>query len=198
MNAPHHSTRREKREPGHRLTPIPFGLIVLIVALALGCLGYLAYNNGDFRADVFGPPPRPAGAETSLGKRVYLQNCLVCHQSSGRGVPRLYPPLAQSEWVLNQNWVGENHLVKIVLNGLVGPTEVNNQRFVGAMVPWAKVLNDEEIAAVLTFIRNEWGNRAAPITPEFVAAVRARNASRDREWTQTELQAIPKTTGQTP
>jgi len=198
MKTPHHSTRREKREPGHRLTPIPFGLGLLMAALLIGCLWYFASNNGDFRADVFGPPPRPNQAESSLGKRVYVRNCLVCHQSSGRGVPRQYPPLAQSEWVLGQNWAGENHLVKIVLNGLVGPTEVNKERFVGAMAPWAKVLSDEEIAAVLTFIRNEWGNRAAPISPEFVAEVRARNAARNREWTQPELQAIPKTTGQTP
>lgn len=198
MNTPHHSTRREKREPGHRLTPVPFGLTVLIVALALGGLWYFSSNNGDFRADVFGPPPKPAAGETSLGKRIYTQNCLVCHQASGRGVPRLYPPLAQSEWVLNQNWAGENHLVKIVLNGLVGPTEVNRERYVGAMAPWGKVLTDEEIAAVLTFVRNEWGNRAAPISAGFVAEVRARNADRNREWTQAELKAIPKTTGQQP
>ncbi|HEY5792019.1 MAG TPA: cytochrome c [Chthoniobacterales bacterium] len=194
MKKTHASTRRENREPGHRLTSVPFGLVLLIVALSLGCLGYFAANSGGFRADVFGPENRAVapGTGASLGKRIYVQNCIVCHQASGRGIPRLYPPLAQSEWVLGKSWVGENHLVKIVLNGLHGPTEINNQRYVGAMVPWEKVLNDEEIAAVLSYIRGEWGNDAPPISPEFVAEVRARNLSRNREWTQPELRAIPK------
>lgn len=192
------STGREKGDPTHEKTPIPVGLLVLIGALVLGCALYLGVNSGGFRSDVYGPPTIAVTPSTqSLGKRVYVQNCLVCHQSGGQGVPRMYPPLAQSDWVLGDSWAGDNHLVKIVLKGLSGPIEVNGHRFVGAMVPWEKVLDDEKIAAVLTYIRSEWGNQAPPISPEFVAEIRRQTQDRRGEWTQAELKTIPKTTRHT-
>lgn len=191
------STSREKRDPTHEKTPIPVGLLVLIGALVLGCAIYFGVNSGGFRSDVYGPTTIEVAPSTqSLGKRVYVQNCLVCHQVGGQGIPRMYPPLAQSDWVLGENWAGDNHLVKLVLKGLSGPIEVNDRRFVGAMVPWEKVLNDEKIAAVLTYIRSEWGNQAPPISPEFVAEIRQQTQDRRGGWTQAELMAIPKTTRQ--
>ncbi|OHE78138.1 MAG: hypothetical protein A3F67_00845 [Verrucomicrobia bacterium RIFCSPHIGHO2_12_FULL_41_10] len=126
-----------------------------------------------------------------VGKKVFTQNCAVCHQSTGLGVPGQFPPLVGSEWVLSQDWHGDNHLVKNVLYGLQGPVTVKNIPFNNAMAPWNQ-LSDQQIAGVLTYIRSEWGNNAPPITTEFVAKVRADTKPRTEAWTMAELKAIPR------
>ena len=75
-----------------------------------------------------------------IGKRVFTQNCIVCHQQTGLGVPGQFPPLAGSEWVLSQDWHGDNHIVKIVLHGFQGLVTVKGQQFNNVMAPWGKVL----------------------------------------------------------
>lgn len=183
---------------------LPSKLVILFVALAFVAAGYLFWNSGGFQANVFNPA-RVAwdGAGTGgaaaapdpmvLGKKVFTQNCAVCHHANGEGVPGQFPPLVGSEWVLaNSEWHGDNHIVKIVLNGLQGVVTVKGQQFNNVMAPWGKVLNDDQIAAVLTYVRNEWGNKAAPITPEFVAKIREQAKDRNDPWTQKELQAIER------
>jgi hypothetical protein len=101
-----------------------------------------------------------------------------------------FPPLVDSEWVLGQDWHGDNHLVKIVLNGLQGVVTVKGQPYNNAMAPWGAVLKDDQIAAVLTYIRNEWGNKGPAIPVEFVSKVREQTKGRVDPWTQKELQAI--------
>jgi len=106
-------------------------------------------------------------------------------------VAKQFPPLVGSEWVLGGDWNGDNHLVKIMLQGLQGPIQVMGEPYNNAMPQWQQ-LKDDQIALILTYIRTEWGNAAPPITPEFVAAVRESTGVRTEPWTQTELQAIPK------
>jgi mono/diheme cytochrome c family protein len=158
---------------------------------------YLAYYSGGFRADSFNPRRGMAGPAVDLndpvtmGKRVFTQNCVLCHQATGLGVPRIYPPLAGSEWVLAREWRGDNHLVNILLHGMQGAVEVDGKSFDNAMPPW-KILRDEEIAAVLTYIRSEWGNSAPPITTEFVRERRERTARRTDPWSPNELRDIAR------
>ena len=178
----------------------PWLIIVFFVIAFLGA-GYLFFNSGGFKASVFNPA-RVAwdGAGTGgaaaapdpmvVGKRIFTQNCVVCHQQNGLGVPGQFPPLAGSEWVLGQDWQGDNHIVQIVLHGLQGAVTVTGQQFNNVMAPWGKVLKDDQIAAVLTYVRNSWGNKAPPITKEFVAKVREQTKDRTEAWTQKELQAI--------
>ncbi|MGB8464254.1 MAG: cytochrome c [Terrimicrobiaceae bacterium] len=178
----------------------PWLLIGFLALVFLGA-GYLFWNSGGFKANVFNPA-RVAwdGAGTGgaaaapdpmvVGKRVFTQNCAVCHQATGLGVPGQFPPLAGSEFVLSQDWHGDNHIVKIVLNGLQGPVTVKGQQFNNVMAPWGNVLKDEQIAAVLTYVRNEWGNKAPPITKDFVAKIRDQTKERTEAWTLKELQAI--------
>ena len=127
-----------------------------------------------------------------VGKRLFTQNCAVCHQQTGLGVAGQFPPLAGSEWVLAQDWHGDNHMVKIVLHGFHGPVTVKGEQFNNVMAPWGKVLKDEQIAAVLTYVRNEWGNQAPPITKEFVSTIREQTKDRTEPWTQKELQATER------
>lgn len=187
--------------PATGTAPVPQWFWILFVAVVfLGAL-FLGMNSGGFSADIFNPsqvswagggaaagPPDPK----VVGKRIFTQNCVVCHQSSGEGVAGQFPPLAGSEWVLGGEWHGDNHLVRVVLHGLQGPVQVKGGTYNNAMVPWKDVLNDDQIAAVLTFIRSEWGNNADPITAEYVAKVRAETADRGEPWTQKDLQTIGK------
>ncbi len=189
------------REGSEALSP---KLIMFFVALAFIGAGYLVWNSGGFKANVFNPArvawdgagsggPAAAPDPMVVGKKVFTQTCQVCHQANGKGVPGQFPPLAGSEWVLaSEGWHGDNHIVKIVLNGLQGVVTVEGAQYNNAMAPWGSVLKDDQIAAVLTYVRNEWGNKAAPITTEFVAQIREKNKGRTDPWTQKELQAVPR------
>ncbi|HEU4678254.1 MAG TPA: cytochrome c [Terrimicrobiaceae bacterium] len=182
---------------------LPAWLIVGFLALAFLGAGYLFWNSGGFSAKVFNPArvawdgAGTGGASAApdpmvIGKRVFIQNCAVCHQQNGEGVAGQFPPLVGSEWVLAQDWHGDNHIVKIVLHGFHGPVTVKGQQFNNVMAPWGKVLKDEQIAAVLTYVRNEWGNKAPPITKEFVSKIREQTKDRTEPWTQKELQATDR------
>jgi cbb3-type cytochrome c oxidase subunit III len=130
--------------------------------------------------------PRPHAAVPALGadgKQVYSTTCAACHQATGEGVEGTYPPLAGSEWVNGD----ESKVVRIVLNGVTGPVEVAGETYNGMMPAWGPVLKDADIAAVLTYVRSSWGNKAAPITEATVAKIRAGTSSRTTPWTAAEL-----------
>ena len=102
------------------------------------------------------------------GKKVYDQYCLVCHQTDGNGVPNAFPPLAGTEYVNGDT----DRLIGIVLNGLTGEIEVNGETYNGVMVAH-NFLSDQEVADVISFVRSSFGNDAAAVTADQVAAVRA-------------------------
>jgi len=170
-----------------------------MLALIWGGL-YLGFNSGGFRQDVYesnavnwvgGGATAAAPVDPKVvGKRLYTQNCVVCHQPNGMGVAGQFPPLAGSEWVLTEGNHAENHLVLLVLNGLQGTFEVKGQQYNNAMVPW-KQLSDDQIADILTYIRSDWGNNASAITADFVAKIRKAGAAQTDSWTQEQLLATP-------
>ena len=199
----HGSVLREKDEPHNAYEPLPLWLVSGFMALVLWAGVYLAYYSGGFQSTVFdaaqfaraaapGAPVETKGPPDPmvLGKRVFTANCVACHQATGLGVPNAFPPLVGSEWVLRGDWHADNHLVSILLHGLQGQVQVKGATYNGAMPAW-KQLKDEEIAAVLTYIRNEWGNSAPAITAEQVAKIRAETAAQAQAYTQAELQAMP-------
>lgn len=196
----HGSILREQAEPRAGYESVPLWLLTLFFAIIFWAGLYLAYFSGDFRPDVFNPSrsAMAGGAAQAagpvdlkvVGKRVFTQNCIVCHQTTGLGIPGQFPPLVDSEWVLGGDWHGDNHLVKILLKGLQGPVQIKGATFNNAMPPWAQ-LTDEQIAGVLTYIRSEWGNAAPPITMDYVKKIREATAARTEPWTQKDLQAIP-------
>jgi len=107
------------------------------------------------------------------GKEIYAREgfCSTCHQADGGGLSASgFPGLVGTKWVLGS----EERLIKIVLHGMQGPIEVNGNKYPGQvpMTPFGGMLNDEEVAAVLTYVRNAFGNQAPVITPEKVKAVR--------------------------
>jgi mono/diheme cytochrome c family protein/glucose/arabinose dehydrogenase len=115
----------------------------------------------------------------NLGREIYSREgyCGTCHQPDGKGLPASgFPPLAGTNWVKGS----EERLIKIVLNGLMGEIEVNGKKFPGQvpMTPYGGLLNDKEVAAVATYVRNSFGNQAAPVQPEKVKQVRAATAKK--------------------
>lgn len=192
----HAPIMREKMEPRDGYEPVPLWLITVFGALLFWGGWYLATYNGGWRADVFDYDPAARFTSTGnaepqevdpvvLGEKLFRQRCVSCHQASGEGVAGQYPPLAGSEWVLEH----EYRLTRILLHGLEGPIQVRGSTYNGAM-PMFGQLKDEQIAAVLSYIRQAWGNAAAPIKPEAVAATRAASAQRTRPWSADELLAI--------
>jgi mono/diheme cytochrome c family protein len=199
----HDHLLRESNSSREGAELLPAWLIIGFLALAFLGAGYLFWNSGGFSVNVFNPArvawdgAGSGGAAAApdpmvIGKRLFTQNCAVCHQQTGLGVAGQFPPLAGSEWVLSQDWHGDNHIVKIVLHGFQGPVTVKGAQFNNVMAPWGKVLKDEQIAAILTYVRNEWGNKAPPITKDFVSKIREQTKDRTEPWTQKELQAIGK------
>jgi mono/diheme cytochrome c family protein len=108
-----------------------------------------------------GPPEGLTAAMMKTGAQVYKERCASCHQDDGRGVPRIYPPLANNEAIAMRNPV---NAIRIVLNGGFPPSTEGNPRPYG-MPPFYQDLNDEQVAAVVTYIRQSWGNSAPPTWP---------------------------------
>ncbi len=196
----HGAILREKADPRDGYEPIPLWLVSLFMALVFWGGAYLAFNSGGFESTVFNPSQvswagggaaaKAAPDPKVVGKRLFTANCVACHQATGLGVAGQFPPLVESEWVLTEGWHGDNHLISILLHGLQGPIQVKGATYNGAMPPW-KQLKDDQIAAILTYIRSEWGNNESPITAEQVAKIREESAAQTEPYTQAQLQAIP-------
>ena len=117
------------------------------------------------------------------GRVVYNTICFACHQPSGLGLPGLAPTLVGSDWVTGP----PDKLVRIVTQGLTGPIEVNGTKWQLEM-PAVTHLSDEDLAAVLTYVRREWENEGTPVTSADITATRAKINGRTTAWTAVELQ----------
>lgn len=130
----------------------------LIVVLSLLTIGI-----------VFQSMQTPNAASITRGKALYAQYCMSCHQADGAGAPRMTPPLGKTDYVTGD----KARLIGIVLRGLNEPLEVNGEEYFNPMASFAH-MNDQQIADVLTYIRNSFGNKASAITPAEVKAQRAK------------------------
>ncbi len=122
------------------------------------------------------------------GQLIYGQEgfCITCHQADGKGLPNSgFPPLAGTRWVLGD----DNRLIKLTLNGLHGPIEVLGRNYPGQvpMTPFGGLLNDEEVADVLTYVKNAFGNKGTPIAAAQVTAIRAAIADKTGFFSPEEL-----------
>lgn len=134
-----------------------------------------------------------AGAGDSLvsvGKNLY-SNCVPCHQASGLGLPGQFPPLAGSDWVTGS----DTRLVAVLLKGLQGPVVVNGAGFNGAMPAWEKSMSPKKIAAVASYVRNTWGNKAGEISEARVVEIAKQIAGQTAPWTQDEILKLPEAVG---
>jgi mono/diheme cytochrome c family protein/glucose/arabinose dehydrogenase len=168
---------------GLRLNREPAALTALaadggdLAVRATGVLARIAWPGKPGAATVT-PLTAEEQQRYDAGHDVYRNLCQACHQPDGRGQDRLAPTLIDSEWALAPSEIP----VRILLHGKEGSF--------GLMPPIGAALTDDQIAAVLTYIRREWGQTGAPVAPAAVTDVRARTAGRTRPWTEDELRAL--------
>lgn len=179
--------KRELTEPEE--TPRGLPLLVAVLLGGIGAWGstYFWYEAGkgddfllgDGRAAMVASLDRTEDPNEAVvavkdeavdGAVVYAGICQACHQSTGKGLNGVFPPLARSEWVLGP----AERPVSLVLRGLAGNIEVAGAEYNGVMPAFGEQLSDEEIAAVVTYIRSSWGNEAEPVDAELVKTLRAR------------------------
>jgi nitrite reductase (NO-forming) len=106
--------------------------------------------------------------QVERGRRVFMQICFVCHQPQGQGIPGQIPPLAKSDFLM----ADKQRSIRFVLQGQTGEIMVNGQKFNGTMVP-LNYLPDDDIANVLTFVRNSFGNSGEAVSVPEVRRVRS-------------------------
>lgn len=189
----------EKAEPTEGFKTMPLFLLGLVSTMIFVTSVYIVHYRGGFSPMVYDEryQPKAGGVEVveltpeqiiASGKKHYA-TCATCHQANGQGVAGTYPPLAGSEWVTGN----EERVIRVLLHGLTGPIEVHGATYNGLMPAFGKVpgggynWSEERISHVLTYIRQEWGNQAAPITKDKVAEVLAAEKARSKPWTQGEL-----------
>jgi mono/diheme cytochrome c family protein len=126
--------------------------------------------------------------QDDLGKQVYSTVCIACHQPTGAGLPPVFPTLINTEYV---NGSAER-MAAIVLKGVMGPITVNGAAYNNIMPPQEAMLTDEKIAAVLTYVRGSFGNKATPVKADVVSEARKKFASKTTMWSEAELKAWPE------
>jgi mono/diheme cytochrome c family protein len=176
---------------------VPIWLILIFGALFYTCQLYLSGHAGEFDQHVYAPydsfeevksnnPLGEGGEMMAMGEDVYNKTCTACHQPSGSGKEGVAPPLAGSDWVMAPS---PDRITHIVLNGLSGPITVSGKQYNLAMPPWKDVYDDKHLAAVLTYVRASFGNKAKEVKPEQLAA--ARKDVHPGPMTAPELMNIP-------
>jgi len=128
-----------------------------------------AGTSNEVAAVVKKKSPDVAGLDTQYakGKSVFLQTCFACHQPNGQGLPNVFPPLAGSDYLM----ADKQRSIAIVLRGCNGEVSVNGKKYVSSM-PALSVLSDRQIADVLSYVRNSWGNSGQAVSAEEVRTVR--------------------------
>lgn len=183
---------REAPEPTEGTERTPWWVWVLAVSsLFIGGF-YLGRHGGGFSTDVHtgfvhpgaSAPQRPELKHVATGAELYASRCAACHQPDGRGLGAAYPPLIGSEWVTGDPEIP----VRIVLLGLAGELQVAGQAFRGEMPSWRAQLDDEEVARVVTHIRELAG--ASPVDAELVAKIREQTASAPSPMPAAELSKL--------
>jgi len=168
-------------EPVATNSPVPMAMVVLTLTLLFLGGVYFDHHSGWFNARVYTPyvsaeqldlyqPKSGAAAAAAQGKKVYETVCGICHGNDGMGKPAMAPPLAGSEWVIT---AGFHRLAQIPLNGLNGNLQVEGKDWNLNMAPMGAALSDADLAAVLTYIRTSWGNKAGAVSADDVKTIRA-------------------------
>ena len=187
-------------EPAATHSTVPMWIfVVTLMLLFLGAV-YFDHHSGWFNAKVYSPyasvdelelyqPKSGAAAMAAHGKQVYEFVCGTCHGTDGMGKPGQFPPLAGSEWI---NAKGFQRLAHIPLEGLAGAVQVEGKDWNLNMAAMGAGLSDADLAAVLTYIRTSWGNKAGEVTADDVKAVRAAIGAHPQQLTGDEMMKLPE------
>ena len=119
------------------------------------------------------------------GREQYAVSCGACHQADGKGLANMAPTLAKSDWVTGD----AKRLIGVAVHGLMGPIKVNGEPVEGVppIMPAHGFMKDEQLAGILTYVRNAWGNRAGLISKEDIIGYRKTESARVAPWTEAEF-----------
>jgi mono/diheme cytochrome c family protein len=175
---------------------------IIVLMLLLMFMGGVAFDDhsGWFDKQVYAPfdnaaelesyqPRSGAAAALAQGKKVYEQVCGICHGVDGLGKPGTAPPLAGSEWV---NAQGHNRLAHIPLMGINGTIRVVGNDWNMSMAAMGASLSDADLAAVLTYIRSSWGNKAGAVTADDIKSIRAGMGAHIPPMNHDQLMSMPE------
>ena len=131
-------------------------------------------------------PQHHKNLQAAKGEALYLVSCAACHQANGQGLEGIAPPLAGTRWASES----EERLARIVLHGLRGSITVADKEY-NLEMPALGFFNDQDIAAILTYIRAAWGKPAESVSEETIGKIRTQTRERIDSWTVEELLSSP-------
>jgi len=201
------SQSREKSDPHELNNPIPYSVSALILGLTLWAVSYIFWTSHAVQEaksieqfsqtntptktlvkNTEAPEPVVKDDNTPVAKKtlkpidgeaIYSAKCSACHQSMGQGLPGVFPPLDGSEWVTTDN---SNLPIQIIAKGLMGKITVGGSEYNGMMPAFSSSLPDDELAAVITYIRGAWSNKASAVNTEDVTESLAKYSSQSSSW----------------
>jgi len=192
----HSQLARDKEEPAYGFSGTPVFLVFLVCGLGFWAGVYLTRNAGGFSPKVFDLAAVATAADTApkafqpdpeKGLQLYTQHCATCHMPNGVGMPGIFPPLAQSNWIDGN----QERTIKIILAGLAGEMTVNGAKYNGNMPNVGAALKDGQIAHIVTYVNQAWGNTQPPVTDAEVAGVRQKIGARGQYSVKEILEAHP-------
>jgi mono/diheme cytochrome c family protein len=145
-------------------------IIVELVVLLVVMVVTVSFQTVPKKTTVQKQPAPITQATLNKGKLVYMQRCLVCHQADGGGVPHLNAPLDGATGVKSDD---KPRLIRIILKGMTDRVELDGEYYSNNMAPLPD-LSDQQIADVLTYVRNSWSNKASAVSAAEVKTVRAK------------------------
>ena len=185
----HNAAMREMEEPKDGVSPTPVAFLIMCFFMTMWGGYYMGAYAGDWTGNGLSEMKSGSGSTAPvapqnpmlLGQEIY-NGCMQCHQGNGLGIPGQFPPLSGSEYVSGD----VRRLAAILVNGINGEFKVNGASYNAQMPAWKDTYNDEEIAAVLTYIRNSFGNKAEAVSKQQVEAVR-KEVGTQGAWTEQTL-----------
>ena len=187
-------------EPTATQSTVPIWIFVVMLAMLYLGFVFFDHDSGWFSSKVYQPytsaeqldaytPKSGAAAVLLHGKSVFEMYCGSCHGNDGMGKPNQAPPLAGSEWV---NAKGIDRLARIPLCGLNGTIQVEGKDWSLNMAAMGAGLSDADLAAVLTYIRGSWGNKASDVSADDIHGVRTKLGAHPQPISADQLKTMPE------
>ena len=186
MPQPQQTRNSEHADPHEQHNPVPRVVIGLVLALFVWAIGYIVLERPDGMAGlgdqrdpmVLAPSEADTAGAAINASQLFVAKCQACHQAAGQGLPGVFPPLAGASWITG----APEAPLQIVLHGMNGAIDVAGTTYKGAMPAFGEQMNDAEIAALMTYVRSQWGNASAPVDVAAVQAARKASAGRTEPW----------------
>ena len=148
-----------------------FTCLILFIILSVSCINSGKNAGNGKNSEMSGEKmvkTLPGDDILQRGENIYKELCLDCHQADGSGVPMMFPPLTESDFINGDH----EKLIKLILDGMSGPVEIKGEQYNSIMPPQSDNMDDQQVSDLLNFLRNSFGNSADIITAEEVERVR--------------------------